>query len=344
MSMSWLSPLSLRFFLFVFVTVFALLALAWWHGADMLLGRGMVPTEALRIMTVHYHKSGHALSNSLIYNSLLNLSITEFQINPWRPRIGHVDLNSMSEDDWERLLPIGKVGVQVAPNIADGPPPPDNVRLIHFVREPVDMSISSYLYHRQQPTPEPWVHVHNPCVENKTTLADMEQALDLKPGTLDAVVQLCKRLHGLNKMDYYKSLTSLPWKDGLRLEVARFIVSQNELAGGDLLRMAANVRRTQHWPRLTIELGMWSSHPRETMTRFLDFIGFNPESRVHLIENFVKLQNKKMHNQTDNHVTRTHISAEERREWAKEILSDPIVGDLLKHLSGIVMSEVHKFQ
>ena len=37
-------------------------------------------------------------------------------------------------------------------------------KIVHFVRDPLDMAVSNYLYHSQDPTPEPWVFDHYPCV------------------------------------------------------------------------------------------------------------------------------------------------------------------------------------
>lgn len=36
-------------------------------------------------------------------------------------------------------------------------------KILHLVRNPFDMALSNYFYHSQIPTPEGWVHNHNPC-------------------------------------------------------------------------------------------------------------------------------------------------------------------------------------
>ena len=82
-----------------------------------------------------------------------------------------------------------------------------SMNIIHLVRDPIEMVLSSYLYHSQEPTPEPWVHDHDPCRVDKELLdllIPMHNNNTSGTGTgthilirredLENVIQLCERL------------------------------------------------------------------------------------------------------------------------------------------------------
>jgi len=152
------------------------------------------------------------------------------------------------------------------------------VKIIHFVRNPFDMVVSNYLYHSQDPTPEKWVHVDDPCqnlYKNGKSLAshviptlvsglELHSAKNitnssLHPSSLQETMQknladiasLCRSLYRsdpslLNKTFYEHLLHHDKW-NGLRLSSAQMIaassVANGHKAGGDVLRMANNIVR-----------------------------------------------------------------------------------------------------
>jgi len=128
----------------------------------------------------------------------------------------------------------------------------------------LDMAISNYLYHSQDPTPEKWViesegKPFNPCVidhemlhfavgdgnESDTKLISLEQ--------VDQLEELCHELMFNPKtmepyQHYFEALRSLPFDDGLKLATMMLLVTKGG-AGGEIMRMTSNVFRLNEWQR-----------------------------------------------------------------------------------------------
>ncbi|KAK1740782.1 ribosomal RNA large subunit methyltransferase [Skeletonema marinoi] len=122
------------------------------------------------------------------------------------------------------------------------------VKIIHLVRNPFTMSVSNYNYHRQDPTPEPFVHWKNPCDagevgSNKDTLKDLAAPLLSQPkvkirvrGQLPLVQPIMKREDfknieddcsslyqtkpGMENATFYEHLRTLDPTEGLRMATA----------------------------------------------------------------------------------------------------------------------------
>ncbi len=134
----------------------------------------------------------------------------------------------------------------------------EDVRVIHFVRDPFDMVISGFLYHSQIPAPEKWLTApnYNLCAFN-TSLTDqwLPKLAELKRGgksgflavnqSFHAVVEKCHELnrkdniHGnssLHSMLHHAKNSSTP-NDALLLEAIRALIPSVQ---GDILRMGVN--------------------------------------------------------------------------------------------------------
>jgi len=114
------------------------------------------------------------------------------------------------------------------------------VKILHFVRSPFSLAVSNYLYHRQDPTPEEWVHDANPCTS--------DEIIDLWPGLLSSTFRnetsgysimsdsdfrtignICRGLFrtrpGLEDKGYYEHLLSLPPEEGLELATCHIVIA-----------------------------------------------------------------------------------------------------------------------
>ena len=143
----------------------------------------------------------------------------------------------------------------------------------------IDMAISFYLYHSQQPTPEVWVkRLKRPCQINHDLLQYAKGALvndnttttrnrntfpendnttsssiyPLTPEKAHRLEDLCHELmvNPDTRAPYetfFEALVALPPKDGLRLSTVVFMAMDAIFANGDLLRMANNVWRLNEW-------------------------------------------------------------------------------------------------
>lgn len=107
-----------------------------------------------------------------------------------------------------------------------------SLRVVHFVRNPVDMIISGYLYHYGLSLLEPStfeaqrehrILLTNPCTPDVDTSFAIAQEAGLAQSQLRRAVQLCQTLLGQDE-HYAAAVRRLSTLDGLRLEAARVIV------------------------------------------------------------------------------------------------------------------------
>ena len=192
------------------------------------------------LMLVQYHKTGHDASR-VIARVLGELWHVEF-----------ADVMSRPDGHSRTLLPCQFLvagspwqscyGVQASPDLSCRPFPP-RLRVLHFVREPVEMAISAYLYHSQSPPPEPWVLHRPPCARRiDPTVHRFAAALDLPFRHVEAVSALCHSLQPKN-WSFHHALRTLPPSSAVRLAASWLITSQ-----ADVLRMAANAQSLRRLP------------------------------------------------------------------------------------------------
>mmetsp|Transcript_18122 Transcript_18122/g.41658 ORF Transcript_18122/g.41658 Transcript_18122/m.41658 type:complete len:383 (-) Transcript_18122:231-1379(-) len=105
------------------------------------------------------------------------------------------------------------------------------VKILHFVRNPFSLAVSNYLYHRQDPTPEEWVHDANPCAglisstfRNETSGYSIMSDSDFR-----TIGNICRGLFrtrpGLEDKGYYEHLLSLPPEEGLELATCHIVIA-----------------------------------------------------------------------------------------------------------------------
>ena len=224
------------------------LPLDWLGFTRMLMLRVTIPTAAAlsrgstlnntharppphRISFLHYHKTGHDLSRVLARAVSSTLAINK--------TMSHLKKRKRSDNE---LSCSGRDEVQVwtAPELFQriAPVPSCNI-IVHMVRDPASWAISSYDYHRQDPTPESWVkHAKPACTfEHRKGWNASSDVLGLDSETVGQLVAACTALVQPGKT-YWQHLSTLTEADGVRL-MAFMNIFGGEL-GGDLTRSAAN--------------------------------------------------------------------------------------------------------
>jgi len=250
---------------------------------------------------------------------------------------------------------------------ADGDLPP-NVRVAHVMREPVDMAISAYLYHKQTTPPEVWLSRSwaiegpepgdkaardSPCAVDAPTLRRMAAAAGIDPLQVEAAAAECERLLAKSGAEtYHAALNALPRDEGLRLEAARFLVSRGTEAGADLLRMPANANYLDDHldePAYCVLEPSWFdptkrraaieeiarhmyplSTPAELLTSHVDAVDAAFQKSQ---QDYSAAADKQAH-----HITRDSITAEERAAMMAVLEEDPVLGPVLLASRAVVLA------
>ena len=227
------------------------LPLDWLGFTRMLMLRVTIPTAAAlsrgstlnntharppphRISFLHYHKTGHDLSRVLASAVSSTLAIHKTKSHLKKRKRSDNELSCSGRDE---------VQVWTAPELFQriAPVPSCNI-IVHMVRDPASWAISSYDYHRQDPTPESWVkHAKPACTfKHRNGWNASTEVLGLDSETVGQLVAACTALVQPGKT-YWQHLSTLTEADGVRL-MAFMNIFGGELgaACGDLTRSAAN--------------------------------------------------------------------------------------------------------
>ena len=234
------------------------------------------------------------------------------------------------------------------------------VKVVHFTRNPFDMALSNYYYHRQNNTPEDWVNIDKPCqfrYEDGSSLSEyvlrtLSKRTIITQSHFDNVVSLCESLYDQHNSTFYEHLRFLsPW-DGLRLSTSQMIISSsasnNHLAGGDILRMSNNIiqfeklqalqsipegQRGENVQLMAINMDDYMVNIRRTTMDLLDYVFGTDESVVSSeLRKSIAISQEKEKN--PHHSTQ---GKHDNREKLKEMLRhDPILGLILNETERLV--------
>ena len=191
-----------------------------------------------RISFLHYHKTGHDLSRVLASAVSSTLAIHAMKAHQRKRARFDNELSCSGPDEVE---------VWTAPELFQrvAPVPPCNI-MVHMVRDPALWAVSSYDYHRQDPTPEGWVkHAKPECTfKHRNGWNASAEVLRLDTETVAKLVAACTALVQPNTT-YWQHLSTLTEADGLRLMAFMNILAGKRL--GDLTRSAANALSLKRW-------------------------------------------------------------------------------------------------
>lgn len=242
------------------------------------------------------------------------------------------------------------------------------IKIIHFVRNPFDMALSNYLYHSQDPTPEKWVHVDDPCHVMYDRRGEETVASNVLPsiGTDEVdeeyfhnIVKMCKSLFqsspSMKNSTFYEHLRQLDSWDGLRLSTAQMIAASGyankHLAGGDVLRMANNIVKFKELQRsnvtdvkvLTLSTEHFINNTLNSTIKFFDFIFGSDNTIISRERKWEAARSQhesfdRVAKRSSAHITQnTTFQEKKSREKLKELLrSDKILAPILELTESLV--------
>tara|TARA_A100001015_G_scaffold281933_1_gene345694 strand:+ start:437 stop:1231 length:795 start_codon:yes stop_codon:yes gene_type:complete len=186
----------------------------------------------VNIIFIYHHKTGHNLTRDLANliktkNNKIKIIINKIKPRYFKEKNDEIILNILEFDGDNNLFIQGSPFLEIKDN---------NIKIVHFIRNAYQMCISSYLYHRQYPTPEKWVYTIDAEKHNKNILNYMIKDLDVTENDINEVIKLIGKIYNKEK-SYYDNLRDLDEEQGLILEACRSIISNGAIAGGDILRM-----------------------------------------------------------------------------------------------------------
>jgi hypothetical protein len=313
---------------------------------------------------VHYHKTGHDLARKLadVFRHGTCTAAVRFQFDRRVSVLRHV--NTLRETE---------IAVMAGPDM-DGPwnatllgKKDPTVRFVHFVRDPLDMVLSAYLYHAQEDSPvlEKWLHVKgfDPCGINARTLfdkfakvigtnyGDYMHVVDLIANTIQECHDLVPRNESFKTLTYYSMLRALSKEDGVVLEAARSILSAT---GGDILRMATNTiyeTETNNGTSYRVFLAEFpigdEAQFAESAQRLLRFLMRDTSDGQKHFWSCMSVRDAVRRSVelafvpekaagAGGHVTQTMISTAERDRLKKHLMDNPSIGPLLAIVSEII--------
>mmetsp|Transcript_20664 Transcript_20664/g.44855 ORF Transcript_20664/g.44855 Transcript_20664/m.44855 type:complete len:776 (+) Transcript_20664:74-2401(+) len=354
------------------------------------------------VLIVHYHKTGYVLtrflmkltvkleyaaagkSNAEVKNAkkeneyfVDNLPVAFNQRGNWNKNYVHARRHSgVTECPTSFVLERGAIHLQEAPDfycsdadLARGMVGRSGrAKMVHFVRNPFEMVLSNYFYHSQDPTPEKWVHIDDPCECNygngkslaSHVLPELSNRTKITDEHLDAVVTMCRSLYRssprMKNATFYDHLLELDHWKGLQLATAQMIIASSNankgLAGGDILRMAQNTikfqnlltspsipdKQRENMHLLTVSMDDYIKDIRNVTLKFLDFVlGTNDtvvprDMRIEKAEEQVEGAKKKK--KTNVHITQG--KHEDKDELKQLLRDDPVLGLILSEVEILV--------
>ena len=229
-------------------------------------------------------------------------------------------------------------------------PSQESTKIVHMVRDVIDMALSNYLYHSQDPTPEIWVKKKfNPCFMDQTMMNYVLPVVNVSRTEIDKVQHMCNQYFMMNRnanqtktRTFYDILRSLHAFDGLRFATAQFAISANQKSGGDLLRMPNNIIRLNEFTNNTLTVGMNQvvSNMRSSVLEIANFIFDeiiqNENSKLELSTTIADRMKNLYDGKGGSHVTQGILSAEDRKKLKAKLEKDIVLAPILRKLTVLV--------
>ncbi|KAL3785463.1 hypothetical protein HJC23_008273 [Cyclotella cryptica] len=238
------------------------------------------PIDNYLFIIIHYHKTGHDLSRSLI--DMISAGIPDIP-RPivWSRKSMITSYSKAVKCPTNVNLPAGNILVLTAPNFFCDPTmlaeillserdsssifrrnkfATRGVKIIHLIRNPFSLAVSNYNYHAQDPTPESWVYRTNPC---KVEMLRGQSYRDLLLPTLASIMKeddfqalkdRCNFLFRnpqrpeLKGEHMFAHLQQLEPKLGVQLSTLHMLTQG--VSGGDITRMVSNILKFSNLKRL----------------------------------------------------------------------------------------------
>lgn len=299
------------------------------------------------LVAVVYHKTGHSYLKKLL----------PFLDSGKEPRFQKrlIKLAPSRDDLNERVGSFSPKEVAViaaTPEMKPGTPT-KNVTLLHFVRNPFRMAISSFLYSRQPVAPEAWLtttHVpgnrekknyfciQRPGAEEYETMR--RENLGISKSEWDAVRSLCLKLFPDESVKtYHKRLRELDEHTGLRLEAARIFLQ-------DISRMGSHSKYLhQYWPYyLQSCMDNTNLYPGKALEEIGKAFGKTfSKGTLALFSQKEKHEQERFKERAREHkvvhVTTSLAGEKKVKEWVELLRVDPVLGPVLSRVEQVVGCE-----
>ena len=296
-------------------------------------GKGVVPpshssslsASTKKLLFLHYHKTGHDLSRILAIMGF-HVKIDTFKRSNSAKNVTDVLRASTSSNiivasavdmgtQWDGWLP--------------------QVKLVHFVRDPLDWVLSAYLYHIQEPFMErKWM-----TKKRQSTCRVTRPSHLLSQATLQQVATLCRQLTNTS-LSFSSQLAALSELDGLRLEAARGLLGSDH---GDLSLMVQHLEASRPYKGvLTFLLSDFTSSKStfETSVRKLCLFGqevLRNQTTHGCVKESVEYGwiDLTTANQSE-HITSNRRSSVEKQQLKQSLLDDGVLGQPLRLLQQFV--------
>lgn len=273
-----------------------------------------------RLVLLHYHKTGHEICRTLAVMGFHQRFITVKHLD---------DLIEAQSSSNSSVIVVSGLDVTTSKTWPFLP----STRLVHFIRDPFDWSISAYLYHHQNPVPgleRKWI------TRTDSDRCKVHHRPNQQLGlSLRNVSNLCQSLSNVTAL--WQQLQQLsPW-DGLRLEASRAILGASH---GDLVKMARNIQYLKESANVMhVKLSQFTASEQsfQTTTKSLCRLGRELRNERDCAESFFQYGWLGNTNAKDpQHVTSNKISHVQREEWRARLMKDPVLGDPLLKVKTIV--------
>jgi len=279
------------------------------------------------ILMLQYHKSGSVYADNLLATISKSLPLTAIKWLPGRSSLMFCERFACFRDARNIIFNAH------APNILCSPFSlfPANLKLVHFMRDPYEMTVSAYLFHRQVPTPEDWVHTTNPCSLLEASLFSsppgpmvaMEKSLNVS--FVNTVETYCDGLFDKKFGSFYKHLRDKPVLEGLRLMYANRMLSEipTMLWNRAKFRAWGSVLNMQTSTLIEDQLG-----GTKQILNFM-FPAVHTSVKHSMLEETMRLHSDALNN---THVTQRIVSRSARQKMVSDVKSDPVLSPLLLRL------------
>jgi len=307
---------------------------------------------------VHYHKTGNKISTGL--KKLIPSAFDLLTPGGRLPQRRH-DARTNCPSNLDIHMPVGAISVATGPNffcdvrilvqalLFSATHFNKKVKIIHLVRNPFQLAVSNYNYHRQDPTPEDWVFEINPCGETAMLPSlDLLRPTFFNSGVMEepimydedfAILQkICHELYQSQpetaSWNFYDHLRNLPPTQGLNLATMQMV--------GEMLRMANNIIKFNQLKQLdlqgriqvrTISMSDFQNYPEETMFKLLSFMSLPPGRKERISHQYGEWMNRVKEEKTNNHVTTGNSNEEMLNDWLR---GDEFWGRILGNIEKVV--------
>ena len=274
----------------------------------------------VNILFLYHHKTGHNLTRDIVnllikhYNKNINKIVNQIPPRKYIKKKNKIEMYKLKTKNNDNI----NIYIQGSPYIKIDEP---DLKIVHFTRDPYKMCISSYLYHKQYPTPEKWVYRLNIYNYDIDIISYMIEILGLKKTDILNILNYIKSIYIENKT-YYDNLRLLDLEKGIQLEACRSIISNGIIAGGDTLRMGYyNELLKKRSNCLKVKMANFNNKKiHQSINNIIKFL-FNDNTFDSTIISNELLLIQKYKEKNGNHITKNKCTKEEK-EYMKNILKN----------------------